>query len=102
MSRWKRSASRWPGRAGGTPPGSRGRGAAHARGCRVANPDPGPPPPPAPGEPARVAAAAAELGWRHVVVTSVTRDDLRGGGAAPVARGGEEVGGVPSPPAVEL
>ena len=34
------------------------------------------------GEPARVAQAAARLGLRHVVVTSVTRDDLPDGGAA--------------------
>jgi lipoic acid synthetase len=33
-------------------------------------------------EPARVAAAVAELGLEHVVVTSVNRDDLRDGGAA--------------------
>ena len=33
-------------------------------------------------EPARVAAAAERLGLRHVVVTSVTRDDLEDGGAA--------------------
>jgi lipoic acid synthetase len=33
-------------------------------------------------EPARVAAAAAALGLRHVVVTSVNRDDLDDGGAA--------------------
>jgi lipoic acid synthetase len=33
-------------------------------------------------EPARVAEAAARLGLRHVVVTSVTRDDLPDGGAA--------------------
>jgi len=32
-------------------------------------------------EPRRVAAAAARLGLRHVVVTSVTRDDLPDGGA---------------------
>jgi len=32
-------------------------------------------------EPARVAEAAARLGLRHVVVTSVTRDDLADGGA---------------------
>lgn len=38
--------------------------------------------PPDPGEPGRVAAAAAELDLRHVVVTSVTRDDLPDGGAA--------------------
>jgi len=34
-----------------------------------------------PEEPARVAAAAARLGLRHVVVTSVDRDDLEDGGA---------------------
>jgi lipoic acid synthetase len=38
--------------------------------------------PPDPGEPARVAAAAARLKLRHVVVTAVARDDLRDGGAA--------------------
>ena len=34
------------------------------------------------GEPARVADAVAKLGLRHVVITSVDRDDLRDGGAA--------------------
>ncbi len=34
------------------------------------------------GEPARVADAVAKLGLRHVVVTSVDRDDLPDGGAA--------------------
>ena len=38
-------------------------------------------PPPDPQEPARVAEAAARLQLRHVVVTSVTRDDLPDGGA---------------------
>jgi lipoic acid synthetase len=33
-------------------------------------------------EPGRIAAAAKEMGLRHVVVTSVTRDDLPDGGAA--------------------
>jgi len=47
-----------------------GRGA----GGRPAAPDP--------AEPDRVAAAAAALGLGHVVVTSVTRDDLPDGGAA--------------------
>jgi lipoic acid synthetase len=37
---------------------------------------------PDPGEPARVAEAVARLGLRHVVVTSVNRDDLPDGGAA--------------------
>ena len=40
------------------------------------------PAPPDPGEPARLAEAAAAMGLRHVVVTSVTRDDLPDGGAA--------------------
>ena len=34
------------------------------------------------GEPARVGSAVAQLGLRHVVVTSVDRDDLPDGGAA--------------------
>lgn len=37
-------------------------------------------------EPARLAEAAAKLGLRHVVVTSVTRDDLADGGADHFAR----------------
>lgn len=40
------------------------------------------PPAPDPDEPARIARAAAELALRHVVITSVTRDDLPDGGAA--------------------
>ncbi len=35
-----------------------------------------------PGEPANVAAAVKNLGLKHVVITSVTRDDLPDGGAA--------------------
>ncbi len=38
------------------------------------------------GEPQRVAEAAAKLGLRHVVVTSVDRDDLADGGALHFAR----------------
>ena len=41
----------------------------------------GRPQPPAPDEPERVAEAASAMGLRHVVVTSVTRDDLPDGGA---------------------
>ncbi|WP_321965122.1 lipoyl synthase [Paraburkholderia sp. J7] len=37
-------------------------------------------------EPAHLAAAVAALGLRHVVITSVDRDDLRDGGAAHFAR----------------
>jgi lipoic acid synthetase len=39
------------------------------------------PEPPDPGEPERLAIAAAELGIRHVVITSVARDDLPDEGA---------------------
>ena len=39
------------------------------------------PPAPDPQEPGRIAGAAAELGLKHVVITSVTRDDLADGGA---------------------
>lgn len=52
------------------------------RGCAFCSVTAGTPSPPDPSEPDRVAAAAAELSWRHVVVTSVTRDDLPDGGAA--------------------
>jgi lipoic acid synthetase len=40
-----------------------------------------PPRPPEGDEPERVAEAAARLGLKHVVITSVTRDDLPDGGA---------------------
>jgi lipoic acid synthetase len=39
------------------------------------------PPAPDPREPARIAEAATELKLKHVVITSVTRDDLEDGGA---------------------
>ena len=58
-------------------------GAACTRNCRFcAIPHDPRPAPPDLAEPARVARAAAEMGLRHVVVTSVTRDDLPDGGAA--------------------
>lgn len=53
------------------------------RACRFcAIPHDSRPAPPDPGEPARLAEAARALGLRHIVVTSVTRDDLSDGGAA--------------------
>ena len=42
--------------------------------------------PPASDEPVRVAEVSARLGLRHVVITSVTRDDLEDGGAGHFAR----------------
>ncbi|MFN3075288.1 MAG: lipoyl synthase [Alphaproteobacteria bacterium] len=53
------------------------------RGCAFCNVRTGTPSrPPDPDEPARVAASVARLGLRHVVLTSVNRDDLPDGGAA--------------------
>ncbi len=52
------------------------------RSCRFCAVRAGEPSMPDPSEPGRVAAAAKEMGLRHVVVTSVTRDDLEDGGAA--------------------
>lgn len=44
-----------------------------------------------PGEPRRVAEAVAVLGLRHIVVTSVNRDDLPDGGAAHFAATAREI-----------
>ena len=55
------------------------------RDCRFCAIKHGRPAPPDPGEPERVAEAAARLGLRHVVITSVTRDDLPDGGAGQFA-----------------
>jgi lipoic acid synthetase len=52
------------------------------RNCRFCNVTCGRPDEVDAGEPENVAKAIAELGLRHAVVTSVTRDDLKDGGAA--------------------
>jgi lipoic acid synthetase len=52
------------------------------RDCRFCGVGGGRPEPVDEDEPRRVAEAVRELGLRHVVVTSVTRDDLADGGAA--------------------
>ena len=52
------------------------------RGCAFCAVSRGVPKPPDPGEPERLAAAAKTMNLRHVVVTSVTRDDLADGGAS--------------------
>ncbi|GFK95029.1 Lipoyl synthase [Fundidesulfovibrio magnetotacticus] len=56
-------------------------GGACTRSCGFCNVAHGVPEPPEPDEPLRVAQAAARLGLKHVVITSVTRDDLPDGGA---------------------
>lgn len=55
------------------------------RNCRYCNVEPGRPEPVDPEEPAHLAQAALALGLKHVVVTSVTRDDLDDGGASQFA-----------------
>lgn len=50
------------------------------RNCRFCNVNTGRPDPVDPGEPARVAEAARKLNLKHIVITSVTRDDLPDGG----------------------
>jgi len=52
-----------------------------SRGCRFCAVKKGSPAPLDPGEPERVADAAVRLNLQHVVITSVTRDDLPDGGA---------------------
>ena len=56
------------------------------RDCRFCAIRSGVPEPVDTGEPERVAKAAHELGLKHVVVTSVTRDDLPEGGASQFVR----------------
>lgn len=52
------------------------------RNCRFCAIGHGHPEPPDPSEPQRLAQAARDLGLRHIVITSVTRDDLADGGAS--------------------
>jgi len=52
------------------------------RNCRFCAVEHGDPLPPDPQEPERIAAAANALALKHVVITSVTRDDLPDGGAS--------------------
>lgn len=52
------------------------------RACQFCNVTTGRPAAPDPGEPRRLAEAVQKMKLRHVVITSVTRDDLPDGGAA--------------------
>jgi len=56
------------------------------RNCRYCNVRHGRPDPVDESEPGRLAEAARTLGLRHIVITSVTRDDLPDGGAGQFAR----------------
>ncbi len=57
------------------------------RACAFCNVKTGKPPAgPDPLEPTHLAAAAAEMGFKHVVITSVDRDDLEDGGAKQFVR----------------
>jgi len=71
----------------------------HCRFCAVEH---GRPEPPDPDEPHRLAQAAAEMHLHHVVITSVTRDDLNDGGAAHFRRCAEEVKAALSDCTIEL
>jgi lipoic acid synthetase len=61
-------------------------GSVCTRACAFCNVDTGVPDPVDPNEPAHLAEAIGELGLKHVVVTSVDRDDLPDGGAEHFAR----------------
>jgi lipoyl synthase len=61
------------------------------RRCGYCSVETGRPLPADPDEPARVAAAAARLGLRYVVLTAVARDDLADGGAGQMAATVREV-----------
>jgi lipoic acid synthetase len=72
------------------------------RRCGYCSVTTGRPLPPDPDEPRRVAEAAARMGLRHVVLTSVDRDDLPDGGAAHFAATVREVRRAAGSAAVEV
>ncbi len=72
------------------------------RGCLFCSVATGRPEAPDPGEPARIAEAAGELGLDHVIVTSVTRDDLPDGGASMFASVIGELRRLADAPVVEV
>lgn len=72
------------------------------RACSFCNVEKATPAPPDPDEPKKVASAAKELGLRHVVVTSVTRDDLPDGGSVMFARTVERIRATMPEATVEL
>jgi len=61
------------------------------RNCRFCGVSKGEPQPVDPDEPRRIGEAVKALGLRHVVITSVTRDDLEDGGAEQFAKTVEQI-----------
>jgi lipoic acid synthetase len=72
------------------------------RKCKFCKVSGGPTQMPAPGEPERLKQAAAALGLKHVVITSVTRDDLVDYGAGHFAACVRSVKSLRSAPSVEV
>ena len=72
------------------------------RQCTFCNAPQGVPLPPDQDEPLRVAETVREIGLRHVVITSPTRDDLPDGGAEQFARTVEAIKAVDADIIVEL
>ncbi len=72
------------------------------RGCGFCSVTKGKPAAPDRSEPERIAAASDELGLTHVIVTSVTRDDLHDGGASWFAGVIEELRALDPAPVVEV
>jgi len=72
------------------------------RNCGFCGVSKGKPMPADPGEPGRIAEAVSRLGLNHVVVTSVTRDDLPDGGARQFARTAWAIGQASADTSVEL
>lgn len=77
-------------------------GAVCTRGCTFCAVEKGVPGQPDGDEPRRLAQAAHNLKLSHVVVTSVTRDDLSDGGAGQFASVVRELHSLDSPPSVEV
>jgi lipoyl synthase len=67
--------------------------------CSIAH---GRPPALDPGEPDELVRAASEMGLRHVVITSVDRDDLPDGGAAAFVECIRRLQALPDPPTIEV
>ena len=77
-------------------------GSVCTRSCLFCNIQPGKPSPLEPEEPKKVANVVEQLGIRHAVITSVSRDDLEDGGAEHLVNIFYAVRSLDNPPAVEL